>query len=206
MIVYVESNFILELAHMREESDRCSQIIGLAKSNQIALVLPAYCVGEPYEAQTRRSKKRVGLYTQLIQEVNELTRSKPYADFLKDSQEITNLLIQSVEEEKKRLDTTLTDLLDFANIIPIEAEIIRAAIGFQNSLNLSPQDALVYASVIAHLEQASPKPKCFLTKNAKDFVNPDIMDQLKTHQCKLLTRFEDGLGYINKNLTDSTKE
>lgn len=200
MIVYVESNFILELAFIREEYESCVQIIDLARSNQVDLVLPAYSVGEPYEAQVRRSKRRVALHAQLIQEIKELSRSKPYSDFMKDSQEITDLLIRSVEEERKRLEVTLSDLLTLAEIIPIEASVIKPALAFQNSLNLSPQDAIVYASVVTHLASKTSAPKCFLTKNAKDFVNPDIIEQLAAYDCKLLTKFKDGLGYIQSQI------
>jgi hypothetical protein len=76
------------------------QIIGLAKLNQVDLVLPAYSFGETYEAQVRRSKRRVALHAQLSQEIKELSRSKPYSGFIKDSQEVTDLLIRSVEEER----------------------------------------------------------------------------------------------------------
>lgn len=204
MIVYVESNFILELAFIREEYESCEQIIDLAKSNQVDLILPAYSIGEPYEAQVRREKRRVALHSQLIQEIKELSRSKPYSDFMKDSQEITDLLIRSNEEERKRLDVALSEILTLADIIPIEADVIKSAISFQNSLNLSPQDAIVYASVVTHLESTVSEPKCFLTKNAKDFVNPDIIEQLAAYDCKLLTKFEDGLGYIQSHVNETT--
>lgn len=204
MNVYVESNFILELAFVREEYESCVQIIDLAKSNQVELILPAYSIGEPYEAQVRREKRRVALHSQLIQEIKELSRSKPYSDFMRDSQEITDLLIRSNEEERKRLDLALSDILTLADIIPIEANVIKSAIAFQNSLNLSPQDSIVYASVVTHLESGVSAPKCFLTKNAKDFVNPDIIEQLTAYECKLLTKFEDGLGYIQSHLEEAS--
>ncbi len=198
MIVYIESNFVLELAFLQEEYESCKTIINLATKDQITLVLPAYSIGEPYEASVRRSKRRVELHTQLIREIKELSRSKPYTEFLKNSQEITNLLIRSVEEEKRRLDKTLNDILNWAEIIPIEADLIKEAINCQDMLNLTPQDSIVYASVISHLKNAGSVPKCFLTKNSKDFVNPDIKEQLSSYNCKLLTRFKDGLGYIQQ--------
>ena len=34
-----------------------------------------------------------------------------------------------------------------------------------------------------------------LTKNSKDFSNRDIDNDLAPYNCKLLTRFEDGVGY-----------
>ena len=49
MIVYVESNFVLELAFLQEESEDCSEILQLAEAQRIELVFPSFCVGEPYE-------------------------------------------------------------------------------------------------------------------------------------------------------------
>ena len=39
MIVYVESNFVLELAFLQEEHDSCDAIIGLAETGRVELGL-----------------------------------------------------------------------------------------------------------------------------------------------------------------------
>ena len=66
MIVYVESNFVLELAFLQEEHESCLELLSLSEPGDICLVLPAFSIGEPYEAWVRRSKQRRGLYEQLI--------------------------------------------------------------------------------------------------------------------------------------------
>jgi hypothetical protein len=38
MILYVESNFVLELAYLQEEHETCSRILGLAESAKVQLV------------------------------------------------------------------------------------------------------------------------------------------------------------------------
>lgn len=80
MIVYVESNFILEIAHLREEHENCDRILNLSVTGEIQLVLPAFSVGEVYEAQTRRAKRRAELHGKLNAELGELARSRPYRD------------------------------------------------------------------------------------------------------------------------------
>ena len=50
MIVYVESNFVLELAFLQEEHESCLELLSLSESEDICLVLPAFSIGEPYEA------------------------------------------------------------------------------------------------------------------------------------------------------------
>ena len=65
MIVYVESNFVLELAFLQEAYERCLELLRLAESQDIHLVLPAFSIGEPYEVWVRRSKQRRALRDQL---------------------------------------------------------------------------------------------------------------------------------------------
>jgi hypothetical protein len=116
MIVYVESNFVLELAFLQEEHESCEALISLAEAKDAQLVLPAFSIGEPYEAWVRRSKRRQELYNRLITETQELSRSKPYKESSKELRELTNLLIQSGEEEKHRLDETLDRILNIIEI------------------------------------------------------------------------------------------
>ena len=71
-------------------------------------------------------------------------------------------------------------ILEIAAVVPIELELIRGAIEFQKTRNLSLQDSIVYASVLSHLSTApAEESKCFITKNSKDFANPDIYTELK---------------------------
>lgn len=44
MIVYVESNFILEIVLAQEESNSANQILSLAEQNRINLVCPSFSI------------------------------------------------------------------------------------------------------------------------------------------------------------------
>ena len=57
MNVYVESNFVLELALLQEQSSSCEEILSLSEDGRIRLVLPAYSLIEPYETLIRKQKK-----------------------------------------------------------------------------------------------------------------------------------------------------
>jgi predicted nucleic acid-binding protein len=203
MIVYVESNFVLELAYLQEEHESCEQIPALAEGGNIELALPAYCVGEPYESWVRRAKRRKELYELLARELGELARSQPYVKSPNEFQELTGTLIRSVEEEKQRLDDAISRILETTTVIPILPDTIKRAISLQKTRDLSPQDSIVYASVLTHLSAAVAGPKCFITKNVKDFANPDVDQDLGTHNCKLLTKFEHGLGYAQSQLAST---
>lgn len=199
MIVYVESNFVLELAFLQEEHESCEELLSLSESGDIRLVLPAFSIGEPYEAWVRRSKQRQGLHEQLSTTIRELSRSRPYQESSQEFQELTNLLLSSVEQEKSRLDETLERILQTADVISIDLSIIRSAIKFQESRDLEPQDSIVYASILDHLTTASGGLRCFITQD-KDFENPDIENDLTKYNCKWLPNFTNGLGYIGSEL------
>lgn len=78
MIVYLESNFVLELAFLQAEHEHCSALLRLSKSGEIRLVLPAFSIGEPYETWVRRSKRRRDVHEELTTAIRELSRSSPY--------------------------------------------------------------------------------------------------------------------------------
>ena len=119
MIVYIESNFVLELAYLQEEHESCENILALSEEGKIELAIPAYCVGEPYDSWLRRAKHRAELHERLSQEIRELSRSKPYIKSPKEFQDVTKTLIRSGEEEKQRLDNAVSRILETATVIPI---------------------------------------------------------------------------------------
>lgn len=201
MTIYLESNFVLELAFLQAEHEHCSALLRLSESGDIRLVLPAFSIGEPYETWVRRSKRRREIHEELTTAIRELSRSSPYVRATDHFHELTGLLIRSGEEEKRRLDETLEEILRTVEVIPIGLSIIRAAINYQRELYLSPQDSIVYASVLDHLNSESPEPGCFITTNSRDFANPDIEFELTHRNCRLLTKFADGAGYIRSQLS-----
>ena len=98
MIVYVESNFVLELALLQEESASCEAILQLAENGAIKLAMPAFSLGEPYETLVRRHGERRGLVSKLESEFKQLRRSSPYAAALEKADALTELLAASGEQ------------------------------------------------------------------------------------------------------------
>lgn len=201
MIVYVESNFILELAYLQEDHENCGRILKLAEAGKIQLILPAFAIAEPFSAWVGRKRRREHLHSELTQELRELGRSEPYAGSREEFQDVTKALLVSGEEEKLRLDAAIAQILKESELIPIEADVIRSAIEIQTRNRLSPQDSIIYASVLSHVANVSKEePKCFITKNSRDFSNPDIVQELSALGCELGTNFGEGYGLILKHL------
>lgn len=197
MIVYVESNFLLELAYLQEEHESCERLLDLAEANRIRLLLPAFCVAEARMSLVRQTRERARFHDTLAQQIREISRSKPYSDVPVQTRGLISALIDSGEEERRRLDEALDRVMTSGHILPTTADVLRQAYKAEGRFGLSPQDSIVYASVTADLGSYPGASKCFLNRNSKDFADPDIYAELATANCKLLTSFVSGLGYIS---------
>lgn len=83
-----------------------------------------------------------------------------------------------------------------ARILPMGRETLAQAADYRRALDLGPQDALVYASVVADLGRRTPERSCFVTRNPKDFDNEDLKAELAVLHCKPLFTFRAGLHYV----------
>ena len=200
MIVYVETNFVLEIAFAQEQQGSCHDILSLAESRVIELAIPAFSVMESYETQTRRGRQRKELCSNPEQELGQLSRSEQYSQIVGRGSEVSSLLRQSTEEDKRRLDKALSRLLECAIAVPVEVEVLKSAIEIQDRHDLGTQDSIVLASVLSHSSTASPEPECFLNRNSLDFATPDIRAQLTLYGCRLISNFSDGLNFIESSL------
>ncbi|HSL83271.1 MAG TPA: PIN domain-containing protein [Thermoanaerobaculia bacterium] len=196
MNVYLETNFVLELALVQEQQASCEEILQLSEARSIDLVIPSYCLVEPYETLIRRHRQRKRMKADLDAEMGQLIRTATYSDRLRGFQDLTALLIDSADEEAKRLEELRRRLLVSSHVVPLDTDCLSAAAQYQERHDLSPQDSMVYASVMAHLARSGPTESCFLNRNSKDFDDPDLVDELRQHGCRLIPRFDDGLDHI----------
>jgi hypothetical protein len=194
--VYVESNFVLEHSLQQEEFDSCSGIIDLAKNGRFSLVVPAFSLAEPHVALLGKERVRSRLSNDLRTQLFELGRSKPHRTVPANFEPLASILIASAQLERQGLSDTISELLRTANVIALDAAILRSAADVQVQHGMSGQDAIVLASVISHLELHRPAESCFLNRNSKDFDDPDVRERLEAFGCRFFAKFEDGLRYI----------
>ncbi len=199
MKVLVETNFVLELVFSRDKFVSCRSLMEMAQRKELELLLPAYCLVEPYEAIIRRRKTRLQAHESLTREIREITRSTQFAEPANQLAELTGLLIQVGEDEQRELRHVLEQLLQIASIIELGDAILRESLDLQDQQTMSPQDAVVFASVLAALRQ-SGGPACFLTRNSKDFSLPGIEEALAPFDCTVLFDFEKGLNFVRNLL------
>ncbi len=196
MNVYVETNFVLELVFQQEQSESCANILRLCDSQTIHLFVPAYCLAEPHEKLRRQSNHRQELQRDLNIELRQLSRTSSYSERVRSIQDIASLLVQSNEEERLRFSQVQSQILRIGTVIPLSSKILLSASAFEKEFDLSPQDAIVFASIVSHLEQTNSPESCFLNRNSRDFDNPDIVDALERHGCKMIPKFDDGYKFI----------
>ena len=200
MDVYVESNFVLELALLQEQHKSCQELFDLAEAKRIRLIVPAFSLAEPYETLIRNNKKRQKLSEDLKKELSQLRRSQPYQEQIRTFEDTNAFLVSSQQEQKQRLDAVIEKILEVCEIIPLTAKILTEAIKYQSEYNLEPQDSIVYASVIEHTSKSEERQRCFLNRNSKDFDDPDIKESLNSYDCLMLFRFDNGIGYVKSKL------
>lgn len=199
MTIYVETNFVQELIFEQEQHESCEKILELGESEEVRIVIPAYCLAEPQEKLKRQETVRKKLTQDIGEELKQLERSASFSGDISTLEKITSLFLKSNEAVKQRFLAYRNKLLAVAEIIPLNSEILKAGIEYEydRSNDLQPQDALVFASVMQHLDRNCPKPCCFLTKD-KDFNNPSIETELEKFSCSLIFRFDQGYEFARR--------
>ena len=84
-------------------------------------------------------------------------------------------------------------------MVPLTSEIVATARWHEIAYSLTPQDAVVLASVRAHAESHAG-PKVFVSQDAKGFAHPTVYDELSAVECKVLVNFTDALAYVRNAL------
>jgi predicted nucleic acid-binding protein len=201
--VYVESNFVLELALEQEQHESCERLLLLASAGTVRLIVPAFSLAEPHDALINRDKPRRKLGNELNSHLDELGRSERYRGVPGTFGHLARILLAAGATERDRLNGTLDQILLPSLIIPLDADILRKASDYQAKLGLPAKDSIVLASVQSHLEQALPAESCFLNRNIKDFDSPKVREILEVYRCKFFGSFDHGLRYIGSRLKPS---
>jgi hypothetical protein len=196
MRVYVESNFVLEQALQQEQCEACDQIFQFAVSQRISLRVPAFSLAEPHQALAHKEKARNRLSNELRTHSRELGRSRAYQAVPEDFTALASILIESAEREREGLQRVIADLLNVAEIIPLDTAVLVHARELQAELGMSGQDAIVLASVIHDLSRTTSVESCFLSRNSRDFDDPDVRARLDQLGCRYFADFAAAVAHI----------
>jgi len=202
MIVYVESNFVLEIALGQEEAASAGAILALAENGKIELVFPGFALSEPFATITHRDRERKRLSNTLAETVRQLRRSEPHQQTVSDLQFVPGILTGLAKKEMDLLQGTVKRLLSAGRSIELNSRIFEQAIVYQFMFDLSPQDGIIYAAIIADLlNQARKTPKCFISRDKRAFNDPSIMAELTSYNCQYVVNMSGTLSLIERSLT-----
>ena len=190
MRVYVETNFFLEIVLLQEQHQSCEEIVRSCENGSTSLLLPAACFSEGYFALVRKSRRRDSFAQEFEYQRAELTRSSRFKDHVDVLRAVQGLLIESIQRELQGFYVTLNKMLACAEIIPFSAETLRSAASLVRAVGLQLPDAIVLASVLAHLDASASEESCFLSRD-RDFGDPYIVEELIKRNCKMLFSFEE---------------
>ena len=198
MIVYVESNFLLELARQQEQAASAEEILRLAEHGGVDLAFPTFAACEPFSTLTYYSAQRNRFVNQeLLPQLRDLSRLEPQRGHVPLLQQLQHTLLTLGRSEMERLEATVARLMRAGRSIPLTAPVFEEARFSRSSLGLSVQDAIVYALVLTDLRRRPKKtPKCFLSTNLNDFGDPAIKGELARFHCEFKAKFDAGLAYI----------
>ena len=184
MIVYVESNFVLEVVLENEAHADCERIVELAEGRAIELRLPAYAVLEPDQTLQRRREKLKALEGDLGRAVRELKRSPQWRDRVDAT---TGLLAEAMGTAGDRWDEVRARLCAVATLLPLDGSTLISAERAKREFSLRLPDAVIYASVLESSTR-DPRASIFVTRD-EAFVDPRIVEALRAVRCDVLRSF-----------------
>ncbi len=205
MIVYVESNFILEVALEQEQFASAEAILKLVEENKIKLAFPSFALSEPFATVMRRDKERSVLIESLTVTLRQLQRSEPDKQIALVLQPLLVLLQDAkdaVSGEFSRLHSTVARLLKIGTSIELDESTLEQAKNYQRLFNLKPQDSIIYSTIIADMQRRPHgEMKCFLSRDRKAFsTNPGIRSELASYNGRYIGNFAQGLSFIQHEL------
>ena len=174
MIVYVESNFVLEIALGQEQSISAETILSLAEQGKVELAFPSFALSEPFTTLMYRSGKRLSLYRELGATLKEIKRSEALKHIALSMETLVAALQEARENEFSPLHSVFGRMLAAGRSIETDLSIFGDALAYQGSLGLFSQDSLIYAAVVNDLKKKPEKEKkCFLSRDKNAFSRED---------------------------------
>ncbi len=192
MTVYVESNFVLEIALGQKQSEAAEPILVHAERGGVELVIPSCALLEPFSTVRRQGDRRRELRNRLNEEIRSLERSSPHASDTVKLKPMADLFAEIEDREKKRLDETVQRVIEVATIIEINAMLYGEALALSVEFDFKKMpDAIVGAAVLNDLaEPRGSDPHYFATRDAEDFGEDKLRERFEALGCSVVHSFD----------------
>src|SRR5262245_16095012 len=120
MIVYIESNFILELVLEQEEAQAVNEIVTMAENSQLELVFPIFALIESFNRVISNGEERKKLYNdQLNKQFGQLQRSELHKSFAPTFQATSNELLNIKNIEMRAIEAAMPRLIKVVRSLDI---------------------------------------------------------------------------------------
>ncbi len=214
MIVYVESNFVLEIALEQEQAIYAEQILAFAEAGKIELAFPSFALSEPFTTLYNRRVERRRQYDTFLKILQQIKRSEPLRQIALNVELLIGTLRETHKHDFEPLHVTVQRLLACGRQLETSLVGYQQALIYEKSLVLSPQDSIIYAMIIEDLKKRPPdEMKCFLSRDKRAFPDENvpleeteikdnvlskslIARELRTYECKYFVTLEKGLDFI----------
>lgn len=200
MNIYCETNFILEIVFAQEESIYCEKLISLCQRKKIRIILPSYSFAESIYRLENQIKLQNNFQKDLNSQITHFSRNSRNIQQIKTFSELDTFLNKNTEDSTKRLEECRKVLTKNAELISFDENVLKKVNSVKSKYDLTLQDAIIFTSILSHLQQNKASQSCFLNRNAKDFSTSEIKTKLKSLNCKLIPSFEDGLKFIDSQI------
>ena len=138
----------------------------------------------------------------LDKELKQLARTATNTAQLRGFDNITDLLVSSAEQESGNLSKVLARLLSAAELIPLDASVLHNASRYQSTHGFSPQDSIVFASIVSHLHGCHQRKSHFICRDS-DFDDQNVVTELGGFRCELVHDFALGLQFLKRDLSST---
>ena len=201
MTIYVESNFILEIALGQEESRYAMELLSKVEHGDIALAFPSFALSEPFATVTQRDRRRKTVIASMTELFKDLDRSTPNRYVAKSLNPVMDQLRSVYQSEITHLESTVKRLLQVGRQIELDSEIYRVALDNETKYDLPPQDSIIYTSIVRDLSVSVRTDRsCFMSRNKKDFGDPEIRAELASYDCQYEGSYEAGVSLVRNGI------
>jgi predicted nucleic acid-binding protein len=199
MHVFIESNFLLELAFRQADYLFCERIRHGAENAAYSLHLPQYSLSEVFEKLRPLRNRREDYLKYVLEEITQHRREDSSDASAMDTltQQLTTLLEERTQIQTQRLYAVAGEFAHVAHSLELTPTVVEEAQSMASRHGLSPQDAIIYASVLAGLRVLPPEvKKLFVSRNKADFGKSEILAELQALNCEYLASFRAAAGRL----------
>jgi predicted nucleic acid-binding protein len=201
-VVYVESNFPLEIALGQEQAGAAEEMLEMAESRVLEISIPTFAISEPFSTLAYRRIDRRRIADPLQSQINLLRRSHMHQEVASLVDSAGRALLEVERLETRNLASVMLRIVEGCTILPLTRVVYERAMRFVATYDLSAQDAIVYATIIADLETRDVgEAKCFASRDKAAFIDPGISTELEAFGCRYVGRFDHARDYLRSVVT-----